>query len=229
MELLCTLLLATMLMAFLHEMYIAADIFKYIVTHGIAPTTYQPKSLFARFIKRATDLVIALIVCITVLPLLYIVLGIIIKLTSPGPVIFRHKRIGLCGKEFICYKFRSLYDNAGPQKVTENDERITPIGRFIRKTHLDEIPQFYNVLIGDMSLVGPRPLTSSRLETFKDEPLYDLRALVRPGIAGINQLVGRSQPQEIYLKIDVEYVCSQSWWQDIKILCKTLQFKDYAY
>ena len=232
-ELFCLLLFAAVSLSFLYEMFVAADISvartDFLHVRGITPIMYRPKNIWSRFAKRLTDIAISLAVCLTVLPLLYIVLGVIIKLTSKGPIIFKHLRVGQFGKEFYCFKFRSMYVDAGPQKAVENDIRVTPVGKFIRKTHLDEIPQFFNVLIGDMSLVGPRPLTKERLAKYEDTSLLDMRLLVRPGITGVNQLKGRNAPQETYLKTDAEYICSQSWWQDFKILCQTLTFKDYAY
>lgn len=229
MELFCLLLLAVLLISFLYEMLIASNISfmrkNYLCIHHITPLMYHPKSIWSRFAKRATDIVVSVIVCVTVLPILYIVLGVIIKLTSKGPIIFKHRRVGLFGNEFTCYKFRSMYVGAGPQKAVENDVRVTPVGKFIRKTHLDEFPQFFNVLIGDMSLVGPRPLTKERIEKYDDIMLSDLRCLIRPGITGPNQLLGR----EHNFEIDIAYIKTQSWWHDLKILCQTLLFKDYTY
>lgn len=229
MELLYILFFAAVFVSFLYEMLVAADISflrkVYLYAHRITPLMYRPKTIWGRFAKRATDIVVSFVVCVTILPVLYIVLGVIIKLTSKGPIIFKHRRIGLFGNEFTCYKFRSMYVGAGPQKAVENDARVTPVGKFIRKTHLDEFPQFFNVLIGDMSLVGPRPLTKERIAEYDDITLSDLRCVIRPGITGANQLLGR----EHNLEIDIAYIKTQSWWHDFKILCQTLLFKDYAY
>ena len=229
MKLFCLLISVAVLISFLYEILIAANISvertDYLYTHGITPSHYRPTTVWSRFIKRLTDIVTSLTVCVTVLPLLHIVLGILIKLNSKGPVLFKHRRVGRFGKEFTCYKFRSMYIDAGPQRAVENDSRVTPIGRFIRKTHLDEFPQFFNVLIGDMSLVGPRPLTKERLKQYDDRLLTNIRCLVLPGITGPNQLIGR----EHNLKIDIEYIQNQSWWQDIKLICQTLLLKDKSY
>lgn len=186
-------------------------------------------SLFQRVLKRFTDVVVSFFVCLTILPLLYVVLGTIIKLTSRGPVIFRQKRIGLAGREFVCFKFRSMYLNNQDIPASYNDARITPVGRIIRKTHLDEFPQFFNVLIGDMSLVGPRPATATQDKLLLLYHDYPYRLLLRPGITGLSQInSGRFlRPQQI-IRYDVLYISRCSWFLDMKIIFETLKFKDRA-
>ena len=184
-------------------------------------------SLSTRLAKRFTDIVVSLIVCLTILPVLYIVLGAIIKLTSKGPVIFRQKRIGLLGKEFVCFKFRSMYLNNEDIPASHNDWRITPVGRFIRKTHLDEFPQFVNVLAGEMSLVGPRPASASQDKQLFLYRNYPYRLLLRPGITGLSQINSERflSPIQI-LKLDEFYISHCSWLLDMKIIFETLKFRD---
>ncbi len=186
-------------------------------------------SIFRRFVKRLTDIVLSLVVCLTLLPLLYAVLGGLIKLTSKGPIIFKQKRIGLFGKEFTCYKFRSMYVNDLDIPAFYGDSRITPLGRFIRKTHLDEFPQFFNVLIGDMSLVGPRPTSLSESRYFRIYRDYPYRLLLRPGITGLSQInSGRFLKPLQIIRLDTYYFSHCFWWLDIKIIFQTLKFQDKA-
>lgn len=181
--------------------------------------------------KRAGDFVLSFLVCLLVLPLLYIILGLIIKFTSKGPVIYKQKRLGLFGKKFTCYKFRSMYNESGPEKVVcRDDPRITPIGRFIRRTHMDEFPQFFNVLKGDMSLVGPRPLSDREVKKFNQAPESYVRLLLRPGITGAAQVKSSRLllPEEI-LKCDVDYVVNPSLVDDLRLIFQTLKFSDVTY
>lgn len=221
-------LVAIFLLRELHEAHcISRRRSAYIQTHNLTNLHISPIS---RFLKRLLDVVVSLAVCVSVLPLLYLVLGYIIKRTSPGPIIFRQKRLGMFGKEFYCYKFRSMYAGASDRKATRNDERITPVGRFIRKTHIDEIPQFYNVLKGQMSLVGPRPLRWSEVQKFPDIPQMRARFLLRPGITGLTQIhSGRELPPDKYLAYDLTYVYAQSLTKDVYLMWQTLKFQDVAY
>ncbi len=187
----------------------------------------KPPSLGQRFAKRLTDIIISVTVCLTLLPLLYLVLGSLIKLTSKGPIIFKQKRTGLFGKEFVCYKFRSMYENDVKMFAFEGDSRITPIGRFIRKTHLDEFPQFFNVLLGNMSIVGARPSSGMMKDTLKDYPDYPYRLLLRPGITGLSQINSERflHPRQM-IRLDTYYFFHCLWWFDIKIIWRTVKFKD---
>ena len=115
-----------------------------------------PASLFGTVCKRLFDIIVSLAVLLTVFPLIFLIAAPLIKLTSSGPIFFTQKRLGLYAELFDCYKFRTMYTNPGAEPVRKNDSRVTPVGRFLRKTHLDEFPQFFNVLIGDMSIVGDR-------------------------------------------------------------------------
>lgn len=186
-------------------------------------------------IKRLMDIAGGFIGCI-VTCLLYIVFGPIIKLQSPGPVLFVQKRVGRNGRIFNMYKFRSMYVDAEERKKEllaqnemngyifkmEDDPRITPIGRFMRRTSLDEFPQFYNILRGDMSLVGTRPPT---LDEFNEYSYYHKKRLsFRPGLTGMWQVSGRNEVTDFdeIVKLDVEYIDNWSLVLDLKILLKTL-------
>jgi len=185
-------------------------------------------------IKRVLDLVLVLLTLPLWLPL-NAVLAIIIRITSPGaPVLFTQMRTGKGGRRFHMYKFRSMVPNAEelksdyahlnelqwPDFKITNDPRITPIGRFLRKTSLDELPQFFNVLRGEMSLVGPRP-TSFGPETYK---LWHTHRLdVIPGLTGLWQIIGRAQLEfDDRLRLDIAYIERASLWLDINILARTV-------
>ena len=201
----------------------------YIKEHNLQNITLKPVLYYA--IKRLCDICVALAVCVLVLPLFYVIFGILIKMSSKGPIIFRHKRKGLFEREFMCYKFRSMYEGASAERVlSENDCRITVIGRFLRKTHLDEFPQFFNVLKGDMSLVGPRPLSAKALEKYAISDKVYYRFVQTPGITGPAQInSGRDLSPEQYLQYDACYVSNPSLLGDFQLLLKTLKFADAAY
>lgn len=179
-----------------------------------------------RFVKRAFDIVS----CGVALVVLAIPMGIIalkIKNESPGPVIYAQKRIGLDGREFNIYKFRSMYIDAearGARWASDDDPRVTPFGKFMRKTRLDEIPQFWNVFKGDMSLVGPRPERGVFCEEFEKRIHgWRYRTKVRPGITGLAQVTGGYDllPKEKVL-LDMEYIETRGLALDLKILLRTL-------
>lgn len=184
--------------------------------HGIA------KDLF--------DKVFALITLILLLPL-FIVIGVAIKLSSPGPVFFKQPRLGLNGRPFNVYKFRSMkihQEHGMVTQATQDDPRITKIGKFIRKTSLDELPQFINVLLGDMSVVGPRPHALQHNEIYKDKlEMYMLRHRVKPGITGWAQIHGyRGETDTVdkmakRVEFDLHYIQNWSLWMDIKIIVWT--------
>ena len=182
-----------------------------------------------RVLKRAMDIVVSLLVLILLAPL-YLYIMIRVKLSSPGPIIYKQERIGLNGKPFTIYKFRSMYVNAekdGPQLAQDNDARITPWGRVMRKWRLDELPQFYNVLRGDMSLVGPRPERAYYInQIVKYAPHYVKLLKVRPGITCWGQVrYGYASSIEEMLqrlKYDIMYIENMSIGLDIKILLHTI-------
>ncbi|MED0676156.1 sugar transferase [Aneurinibacillus thermoaerophilus] len=190
----------------------------------------QPPGLTAAqlFLKRAFDIVVSAVLIVLLSPIM-LVLFILVPLTSKGPAIFKQERIGRNGKEYMIYKFRSMVHNAeqktGPTLATDDDPRITPLGKFIRATRLDEIPQLFNVLKGDMSLVGPRPERAFFINQFKENlPDYTYRMSVKPGITGLAQVMAKySTTVEDKLRFDLMYVRNYSLALDIKILFQTLR------
>lgn len=164
----------------------------------------------------------------------FVVIAVLVKATSRGPIIYRQIRVGMGGREFVFYKFRSMYEDAerrlqevldknekaGPIFKMKNDPRVTSVGRFLRKYSLDELPQLFNVLKGDMSLVGPRPPLPREVEQYDDRALQRLSVL--PGITCLWQICGRSDTSfEDWLELDSLYVENMSFWLDLKILMKT--------
>jgi lipopolysaccharide/colanic/teichoic acid biosynthesis glycosyltransferase len=195
-------------------------------------------------LKRGMDLVLSALLLFLLLPG-FALIAVIVKLSSPGPVFFKQMRVGHLMKPFTMYKFRTMYTDADPGvhyhyvswfitssdhaeandkasffKLT-NDDRITPIGRLLRRTSLDELPQFWNVLIGDMSLVGPRPPLPYELQQYK--PWHRRRLLeAMPGITGLWQVVGRSRTTfDQMVRLDLQYARTISLWSDIKLLLAT--------
>lgn len=183
--------------------------------------------------KRTLDIIASTLGLIILSPILLVV-AILIKLESRGPAIFSQKRIGLNKKEFKMYKFRSMVQNAeelkeklakenemsGPMFKMKNDPRVTKVGRFIRKTSIDELPQLINVLKGEMSLVGPRP--SLPKEVSKFEPWMLKRLSVKPGLTCYWQVSGRNNIDfEDWMKLDLQYVNDRSFWLDLKLIFKT--------
>lgn len=179
--------------------------------------------------KRLIDVVASLIAIILFAPV-YLFLAVAIKLTSPGPVIYRQERIGKFGKPFTIYKFRSMVADSekdGPALSSKNDGRITALGKFIRKTHLDEIPQFFNVIKGDMALVGPRPERRYYIDQIvKQAPHYTHLHKIRPGITSWGQVKYgyASNVDEMLerLPYDMIYLKNISLYVDFKILIYTL-------
>ncbi len=205
-----------------------------------------PPYRFRRGVKRVLDIAGALVAIILFMPLM-LAAAAAIKLTSPGPVLFKQNRLGWRGKRFSCCKFRSMYcdsdDRTHREFVTnyiqgrlekvnqgegktpfykmKNDPRITPVGRILRKLSLDELPQLFNVLKGDMSLVGPRPPLAYEVEKY--EPWHVRRILeAKPGVTGLWQVNGRNQTTfEEMVRLDLRYARTWSLWLDFKILVKT--------
>jgi sugar transferase EpsL len=174
-----------------------------------------------RITKRLIDAAVALVLLLLLGPLL-LVLAAIICVTMGRPVLFCQRRPGLCGNPFVLYKLRTMRparDHDG--RPLPDHERVTPVGRFLRKTSLDELPQLWNVLRGDMSLVGPRPLLTQYLARYT--PAQSRRHEVRPGITGWAQIHGRQTVAfSRRLELDVWYVDHWSLWLDFKIICKTI-------
>ena len=178
-----------------------------------------------QMIKRAMDIVVSLFLLVALSPImLFTAIGV--KLSSKGPILFKQRRVGKDNREFTMYKFRSMKVNADQQTgwSNENDDRKTRFGAFIRKYALDELPQFYNVLIGDMSLVGPRPEVPFYVEKFRKEiPLYMLKHTLRPGITGLAQIKGLRGDTSIQARIeeDINYIENWTFWGDVRILLLT--------
>ncbi|MBN1577591.1 MAG: sugar transferase [Chitinispirillaceae bacterium] len=181
-------------------------------------------------IKRLMDITVSSAILLCGAPA-WIVLAIVIRSTSPGPAIYKQVRVGRNGKNFTMLKFRSMYADAekraGPQWATENDPRITPVGRFIRKTRLDEIPQFINVLKGEMSLVGPRPERPFFVEQLKKEiPWYVRRIKMKPGVTGWAQVKHKydASIEDVKQKVlyDLYYFENMSLVLDVKIIMRTI-------
>lgn len=191
---------------------------------------YEPLSQpFNQFIKRTFDIVVSLAVCIILLPFIPIIAWCI-KRQSPGPVFFKQDRTGHNGKTFTCLKFRSMHVNseADSLQATKDDPRKFPFGNFIRKTNIDEFPQFFNVLKGDMSIVGPRPHMLAHTEQYGNIiDKYMVRHFSRPGITGYAQVNGcRGETKELWqmeerIQKDVWYIENWTFWLDIKIIFKT--------
>ncbi len=197
-------------------------------------TLFREQMLVQLLLKRMLDTALSLVVLLILFPIMAIV-ALIIKLTSPGPVFFVQNRVGMNQRQFKLYKFRSMVADAeerkfalahlnerdGPAFKIENDPRITRIGKFLRKTSIDELPQLFNVLSGEMSLVGPRPPLPD--EVAKYEWLFRKRLSVKPGITCIWQISGRNKVSfDRWMQMDHEYIENWSLWLDLKILLKTI-------
>jgi putative colanic acid biosynthesis UDP-glucose lipid carrier transferase len=196
-------------------------------------TTYENPLMnpVNKALKRAFDIVMSLIVLLIVLPFMPI-LWLIIKIQSPGPLFFKQLRTGLDGQEFYCYKFRSMHVNADADKVqaTKDDPRKYPFGNFMRKANIDELPQFWNVLRGDMSIVGPRPHMLAHTEQYSQLiEKYMVRHFLKPGVTGWAQVTGfRGETKELWqmegrVKRDIWYMEHWSIWLDIRIIWMTLK------
>lgn len=190
-------------------------------------------------LKRLFDIVFSLAVLVLGYPI-FILIGLVVRMSSKGHVIYGHERIGRGGKPFKCYKFRTMYPDAD-QRIKElmaahpeikaewdathklkNDPRITPIGKFLRKTSLDELPQFWNVLKGDLSVVGPRPVVRAEMERFYHTKA-SLILSVRPGLTGLWQVSGRSNTSyQERIRLDEEYIRNQSFLLDLFLIAKTI-------
>ncbi|WP_282173995.1 exopolysaccharide biosynthesis polyprenyl glycosylphosphotransferase [Cytobacillus firmus] len=189
-------------------------------------TRFQALNLYT-ILKRIFDFIIGIVAIIFALPIM-LIFGILIKLETPGPALFFQERVGLNGEIFKVIKLRSMGIDAeknGAQWAEKNDPRITRIGSFIRKTRIDELPQLFNVIKGEMSIVGPRPERPEFTSQFNKEiPGFIKRVSVKPGITGWAQVNGGYEitPKEKFV-LDMDYISKQSLFLDIKILLKTIK------
>ena len=181
-------------------------------------------------LKRVFDFTLSLIVTISLLSWLFPLIALLIWLESRGPVLFIQRRVGLGGRSFKCLKFRTMVMNseANSKQAQENDARITRVGRFLRVSNLDEFPQFFNVLLGDMSIVGPRPHMHADCTKFASVVNgYKFRNMVKPGITGLAQVKGYRGPTKDFASIfhryqfDAFYVRNANFWLDMRIIRKT--------
>lgn len=183
--------------------------------------------MYIKILKPLLDWILALISLLVLLPLLLIVI-IAIKIDDPGPAFFLQKRLGKYGNVFTLFKFRSMVNNNGMLSANkllyEDDPRITKVGRFIRKTSIDELPQLVNILKGEMSFIGPRPPTVSYPKRYEEYNEFELvRFMVKPGISGLAQIRCREiHDWNINIPIDVEYVNNLSFKNDLKLFLKSL-------
>lgn len=190
-------------------------------------------------LKRSFDIFFSLLVILITLPL-FIIIALSIRLSSKGKIVYAHERVGRGGKPFRCFKFRTMYPNADTRlkEILENnpelrkeweqshklkdDPRVTPIGKFLRKTSLDEFPQFWNILRGDLSVVGPRPVVKTEVTKHLGPKAAKILS-VRPGLTGLWQVSGRSDTSYAKrIELDEKYVDSHSFWFDIKLIAKTI-------
>ena len=196
-----------------------------LLIFGIRPHRLNPAE---ELLKRTMDLLGSMTLLLLSSPVMLLVAALV-PLTSKGPALFRQERVGANGKAFRIFKFRTMVANAeqhsGPVLASESDPRITRLGRFLRALRIDELPQLFNVLKGDMSLVGPRPERAFFVEQFEREfPAYELRRAVKPGLTGLAQVVGRySTTVERKLHFDLLYIYNYSLLLDVKILLQTIR------
>lgn len=190
----------------------------------ITPHLPSPGLLTA---KRIFDIVFASIALLVSFPLL-VIAAVAIKLSSPGPVIYKQERVGKDGRRFYIFKLRTMVRDAekhtGPVLASKGDPRVTPVGRALRAAKLDEVPQFINVLLGHMSVVGPRPERPNFVEEYRESiPYYDERHKVKPGITGLAQVMGGYHTKvHEKLRYDLMYIYHMSLWRDIKIIFQTI-------
>jgi putative colanic acid biosynthesis UDP-glucose lipid carrier transferase len=186
---------------------------------------------FNKFVKRVFDIVLSVVILVGLLSWLTPILGLLIKLESKGPVFFKQKRNGLDYQEFYCYKFRSMMPSptAHLYQATKEDERVTRVGKVIRKTSIDELPQFINVLKGEMSVVGPRPHMVSHTEMYAERiDKFMVRHFIKPGITGLAQVSGYRGEVETdediikRVRFDIFYLENWSLLLDIKIAFQTV-------
>jgi len=227
------------------EVWLVADFFRTQISrtsiddffgHPVLVFRTAPGASWESVLKQLIDRLGALVALVILAPLLFL-FALVVKTTSPGPIFFRQQRSGLNGRPFTLYKFRTMVTNAeqlkhelaamnemsGPVFKLTNDPRITAFGKFMRKFSIDEWPQFYNVLRGEMSLVGPRPLPVDEVKRFNDLA-HRRRLSVKPGLTCLWQISGRNNVKDFkdWVRLDLEYIDNWSLWLDFKILLRTV-------
>jgi exopolysaccharide biosynthesis polyprenyl glycosylphosphotransferase len=227
------------------EVWLVADFFRTQISRTTFDDFYgrpvlvfssTPESSWQSVAKQLMDVLIASVTILIISPLLAGI-ALAVKYTSPGPILFRQKRSGLNGRPFTIFKFRTMVTNAeqlkhelaamnemtGPVFKVTNDPRITPIGRFLRKYSLDELPQLFNIVRGEMSVVGPRPLPVDEVKQFNDLA-HRRRLSVKPGLTCLWQVSGRNNVKDFqdWVRLDLEYIDNWSLWLDIKIIFRTV-------
>ncbi len=206
--------------------------------HGQPVLVYRstPEASWQSAVKQVLDVTAACVLLLVLAPW-FLLVALLIRRSSPGPVLFRQQRAGLNGHPFVMYKFRTMVTNAeqlkqelavlnemtGPVFKLTHDPRVIPIGRFLRKFSIDEFPQLYNVLRGEMSLVGPRPLPTDEVQRF-DDVAHRRRLSVKPGLTCLWQVSGRNQVTDFqeWVRLDLEYIDNWSLWLDLQILVRTI-------
>ncbi|PVE67195.1 sugar transferase [Priestia megaterium] len=178
--------------------------------------------IYRRYIKRLVDIILSL-VAIICLSLVFLLVAFLVRVKLGSPVLFKQKRPGMNEKIFLMYKFRTMTDARGENgELLPDDVRLTKFGKFLRSTSLDELPELFNILKGDMSLVGPRPLLVQYLPLYNEH--QKRRHEVRPGLSGLAQVNGRNAISwEDKFKLDVQYVDQVSFIKDLKIICHTIK------
>ena len=227
------------------EVWLLADFFKTQISHtafdefqGRPVLVFRttPDASWQSVLKQVIDFIVALAM-VLVLAVLFPLFALLIKFSSPGPILFRQRRCGLNGQPFTMFKFRTMVTDAeqrqhevaamnemsGPVFKAKNDPRVTPVGRWLRKFSIDEFPQFYNVLRGEMSLVGPRPLPVDEVKRF-DDLAHRRRLSVKPGLTCLWQVSGRNNVSDFgdWVRLDLEYIDNWSLWLDFKIIWRTI-------
>ena len=227
------------------EVWLVADFFQTQISHtslddfnGRPMLVFRstPEASWEGVAKKALDYVLAGFLFVVLAPLMAVV-GLLIRLSSPGPVLFHQQRSGLNGRPFTMYKFRTMVSNAeqlkdelaalnemnGPVFKLSKDPRVTKVGKMLRRFSIDELPQLVNVLRGEMSLVGPRPLPVDEVKRF-DDLAHRRRLSVKPGLTCLWQISGRNDLKDFqeWVRLDLEYIDHWSFWLDLKILCRTV-------
>jgi len=174
------------------------------------------RSVYSRFIKRALDFLICLVAIIILSPIL-LVIAILVRIKLGSPVLFKQERVGIDEKIFIIYKFRTMLEVKGDIDIKDDHKRLTKFGEFLRAASIDELPELFNILKGDMSIIGPRPLLVKYLPRYNE--FQKQRHLVRPGLSGLAQVNGRNAISwDEKFRLDIKYIETMSFFEDVKLI-----------